>query len=179
MTLFEETSSRYRCCCNSVRATTGATTIGVLNCIGISLSLGLTVYHWIAGPQNVISLSVSLGLALIFLLAVILLFVGICKCVGGLLVPYMICQVLTIVVLLVLATFYICLAAGQLQPFTSAIAEHIHTVDMSRITVDPKILFGVAAGSLLVSVAVEIWFFAVVIRAFWYLRDKRRSCRQP
>jgi len=161
---FDEHAPRYMCCCGCIHAKTGTLIIAILAVIGLifhvpySLSMG---YNATNLASSIISLFIS-GVA------VACVFYALYVKRASFLIPYMVLQILGILVfvgLIVLCIFALTGAAFPQSIFRQSLGQHANGIDM-------KTLAAVLIVAFVIDILLLLWFFWVVYKCFIFFRDR-------
>jgi len=191
--VFNPDSSAYKTCCCHVRTCT--LVIGILELIAIVAQFLINVISNAidARADTGTVVGVSIALAVIMFLAglvvVILLFVGLRKQNEKFLIPHLVFQVIAMVIVGIYIVFFvIAMIAGSVVVATSkssvthdddnnGVRVHVTGQEESTAVTGSAILIIGTIGIIVcaLAIALEIWFFVVVLRCYRFFRDQRQA----
>jgi len=163
---FDPNHRKYKCCCGSVRSTTGALIVGTLHLLGTIFTTGWMIFarSAVEPMENVGECVVVIGAIFICfeLITTFLLFLGIIKNNHHLLIPYFVYQIFnTIIHLIGAIALLVVLIVGTIE-LNGEYGEGMVAI----------LIFGWSlAVCIIPGSIIECWFLAIVHSAYRYLRD--------
>jgi len=157
---------KYKCCCGSVRSTTGALIVGTLHLLGTIFTTGWMIFarSAVESMENVAACIEVIGAIFICfeLITTFLLFLGIIKNNHHLVIPYFVYQIFNTIIHLIVAIVLLVVLI-------------VAAIDLNGEYGDVMVV-GVIYGWILAVVIIlgsiiECWFLAIVHSAYRYLRD--------
>jgi len=165
---FDPNHRKYKCCCGSVRSTTGALIVGTLHLLGTIFTLGWMIFarSAIESMENVGACIVVIGAIFICfeLITTFLLFLGIIKNNHHLVIPYFVYQIINTIIHLIGA---IVLLVVLIPATTSNELRDEYGDWLAAMLIFGWSLFI----CIILASIIECWFLAVVHSAYRYLRD--------
>lgn len=169
---FDPNSPRYRTCCSCCHVKTCTIIFGVLEAIGLA---GQMIQYLTTGQASKGAVIGGIVLFAAGILVLVLLFMGVYKESGSLLLPHLIFQGLSIgmLVLLIILLTTMGLAAVGIQSQrrggeSDDNASNIKSDDQNTILILAYIIFGLV-------IVLQVWYFVVVFKCYRYFKDKERS----
>ncbi len=185
--IFNENERKYKCCCGCCHSRSGTLAIGVLDALGLGgLLYRFAELYFILSEEeettwySLVLLGISGVLFIWCVIAVLCLFVAVCREKPKLLLPKIFLQIATA---LFVSLLIVCCVLGattqaseivpQLERLLNyrATLKHISTGDNTADNIVAVFLWFIAI-ALTIYVLVEIWFLCVLRSCYIYLKDK-------
>jgi len=174
---FNPDAPQYRTCCCHVKTCT--IIIAIWEAIGVVAMLvdGLVAKfsnNTADGTYRLIGGAVGFA---IYAIIIVLLIIGLVKEHPGFLIPHLVMQVLSLILMALAALMYVLELCGVLKP-----AQHDYDpykLQSNKNENNGTIEMIVRIVAFVLGALISIWFFLVVLKCYRYFRDKRRAGYMP
>uniref|UniRef100_A0A915KEM0 Lysosomal-associated transmembrane protein 4B n=1 Tax=Romanomermis culicivorax TaxID=13658 RepID=A0A915KEM0_ROMCU len=164
--IFDESQSKYKCCCGCMHSRTGGIIIGILELIAVVVNFAVYASNYAQSESSTGQFVVSLLATSIVAVIVVLLFFGIKKENHNYIIPHLVLQILGIVALAIVAIINIVAVCVSSTVVASS--------DKNSQTTTAVLLTVIAVSIVvLLSAIFQIWFFVVILRLYHFYRDKK------
>lgn len=159
----------YKCCCDKMLATKGSVIFGILEMIQISGSLCLLIVR-----SSLLDISLIVGVCSPNFISIVLMFIGIGIKNQNLLIPKIIFQGLSIVLLIILTLtcifggWAIFDPNGPFQPFV-----HGNPTDEKSAALASAKTAGICVAILGISIFFQLWSWWILQKSYYYIKYQR------